>query len=165
VAFSPDSQVLVTASSDRTARLWSVERGHPIGAPLEHHGTVFAATFSPDGKLVATASHDKTARLWSAADGTPIGAPLRHRDWIWSIVFDLDGRRVLTGSGDGSARFWPVPQPMEGSVEQLSLWAQVVTGLELDAFHSVLVLDAHTWRVRRERLRTMASSAPPLSTR
>ncbi|MFL6551740.1 MAG: WD40 repeat domain-containing protein [Chthoniobacterales bacterium] len=64
--FSPDGQRVVTASRDKTARLWDATSGKPIGEPMKHEGGVFSAQFSPDGQRVVTASKDKTARLWDA---------------------------------------------------------------------------------------------------
>jgi WD40 repeat protein len=65
-AFSRDGKRIVTASSDKTARLWDAESGKQIGTPLVgHEGAVFSAAFNPDGKRVVTASSDKTARLWA----------------------------------------------------------------------------------------------------
>ena len=36
VAFSPDGRTALTASSDKTARLWDVETGRPRGAAWKH---------------------------------------------------------------------------------------------------------------------------------
>ena len=80
-AFSPDGKRIVTASEDKTARLWDAETGKPIGEPLTGHtDAVMSAAFSPDGKRIVTASEDKTARLWDAETGKPIGEPLTGHD-------------------------------------------------------------------------------------
>ena len=36
-AFSPDGKRIVTASSDKTARIWDAATGKPIGEPLKGH--------------------------------------------------------------------------------------------------------------------------------
>ena len=64
--FSPDGQRVVTASDDKTARLWDAASGKPIGVPMTHDDRLTSAQFSPDGQRVVTASYDKTARLWDA---------------------------------------------------------------------------------------------------
>jgi hypothetical protein len=62
--FSPDGRRVVTASQDRTARLWNAATGKPLGEPMVHEGWVYSAQFSLDGQRVVTASDDNTARLW-----------------------------------------------------------------------------------------------------
>ena len=67
-AFSPDGKRIVTASDDKTARVWDAASGKPIGEPLKgHEDLVWSAAFSPDGKRIVTASQDETARIWDAA--------------------------------------------------------------------------------------------------
>ena len=107
-AFSPDGKRIVTASSDKTARLWDAATGEQIGAPLVgHEDVVNSAAFSPDGKRIVTASEDKTARLWDAATGKQIGAPLAgYEDAVNSAAFSPDGKRIVTASDDKTARLW-----------------------------------------------------------
>ena len=37
VVFSPDGKRIASASNDYTVQLWDMEKGEPIGAPLEGH--------------------------------------------------------------------------------------------------------------------------------
>ena len=66
-AFSLDGKRVVTASADKTARLWNAETGTEIAVLKAHEGTVWSVAFSPDGKRVVTASADETARLWDVS--------------------------------------------------------------------------------------------------
>ena len=52
----------------------------------------------------------------------------------------------MTGSRDKTARLWPIPGPLKGEVERISLWAEVVTGMDLDDAGTVRVLDAEAWQ-------------------
>ena len=102
--FSPDGQRVVTASKDKTARLWDAATGEALSEPMKHDGEVHSAQFSADGQRVVTASGDKTARLWDVLSGKPIGEPMRHEDTIYSAKFSPDGQRVVTASEDKTAR-------------------------------------------------------------
>jgi WD40 repeat protein len=122
--FSPDGARVLTASLDRTARVWNAKTGKPLTEALRHEDLVFSAQFSPDTLRVVTASSDNTARVWDAQTGKPLIEPLRHEDWVTSAQFSRDGAWVLTASSDGTARVWdaqtgkPLTKPLlhEGAV-------------------------------------------------
>jgi WD40 repeat protein len=65
VAFDASGQFVVTASSDRSARVWDVKLGRAL-AELKHDDEVWSAVFSPDGTYVASGGgrSDRTVRLW-----------------------------------------------------------------------------------------------------
>ncbi len=117
--FSPDGTCVVTASWDKTARVWDARTGQSIGPPLKHEGSVNSAAFSPDGTRVITASSDKTARVWDATTSQPIGSPLKHEKSVTSAAFSPDGTRVITASSDKTARVWdastgqPIGSPLK----------------------------------------------------
>ena len=107
-AFSPDGKLVVTASEDKTARLWDVATGQALQVLSGHQDSVWHAAFSPDGKLVVTASEDKTARLWDVATGQALQVLSGHQDSVCHAAFSPDGKLVVTASGDNTARLWDV---------------------------------------------------------
>jgi WD40 repeat protein len=105
-AFSPDGQRVVTASNDKTARVWNTADGRQLALLEGHEDKVWSAAFSADGQRVVTGSWDKTARVWNAADGRQLALLKGHVGRVWSATFSADGRRIVTASDDGTARVW-----------------------------------------------------------
>jgi WD40 repeat protein len=106
-AFSPDGSRVLTASLDRTARIWAITPPRYASRVLAGHtAAVGYATFSPDGKSVLTVSDDKTARVWDFETSAVIAVLSGHKDRVRGGEFSPDGRRVLTGSEDKTARIW-----------------------------------------------------------
>jgi WD40 repeat protein/serine/threonine protein kinase len=106
VAVSPKGQMVLTANTDKTARLWSLATGEPLGPTLRHASNLTAVAFSSDGRTLATACEDGTAFLWSAATGKRFGSPLRHQNPVYAVKFSPQGRTVLTHCLYGTARLW-----------------------------------------------------------
>jgi len=104
---APDGKRIVTASEDKTARVWNAENGDQPAILRGHTEGVRVASFSPDGRQVITGSTDKTARLWNAETGQQ-SAVLEHDGVVRSAAFSSDGRRVVTASDDKTARIWDV---------------------------------------------------------
>src|SRR5580658_931418 len=105
-AYSPDGTRIVTASHDKTARIWDARTGAPLFVLSGHGDTVRSATYSPDGTRIVTASADKTARIWDARTGAPLALLSGHGDWVRSAAYSPDGTRIVTASDDRTARIW-----------------------------------------------------------
>jgi WD40 repeat protein len=106
VSFSKDQHYILTASDDRTARLWDVDSGRTIRVFEGHTASVNSAVFSSDGGLVLTASDDKTIRIWDAKTGHELQKFEGHQARISQAVFAPDDRAVLSASSDNTARLW-----------------------------------------------------------
>jgi WD40 repeat protein len=105
--FSPDGQLVVTASEDGSAKIWNTLVGEAVGVPMKHGGPVVSAVFSPDGSRILTASRDGSARLWDSS-GAQLTEPMWHQRPLESAMFSRDGDRVVTASDDGTAEVWDV---------------------------------------------------------
>jgi WD40 repeat protein len=106
VAFSPDDQLVATASEDGTTRVWDL-KGNLIRELKGHEGSVNSVVFSPDGQLIATGSNDRTIRLWDLK-GNVVREFRGHRRGVSTIAFSPDGKYLVSGASDGTARLWRV---------------------------------------------------------
>ena len=62
--FSPNGQMIATASDDQTVKIWNRD-GMLINTLFGHNNSVNSLKFSRDNKKLATGSTDKTVLLWN----------------------------------------------------------------------------------------------------
>ena len=85
----------------------------------------------------------------SFCDGAVNGRyPLLHDREVMAVAFSPDGDTIFTGSVDQTARLWTVPAPVAGKPERIRLWAEVITGKELDEAGDVHALEPSNWQQR-----------------
>ncbi|KAJ2720710.1 Protein sof1 [Coemansia sp. Benny D115] len=74
VDYSPTGQELVTASYDRTVRLWDASSGHSRDIyHTKRMQRVFCAKYTMDNKYVLSGSDDSNLRLWRAHASERVG--------------------------------------------------------------------------------------------
>ncbi len=106
VAFSPDGKRLVTASRDKTVRLWDTTTCKPLGTPIRHDETVLRAIFNPDATKVLSVGWDGAAYLRDAAVPVWPGDILPIPGQVRSIEFDENDDRVFVATRDRQAGLW-----------------------------------------------------------
>jgi WD40 repeat protein len=104
--YSPDGARIVTASHDKTARIWDARTGAQLAVLSGHADSLYSAAYSPDGTRIVTASADKTARIWDAATGAEVTLLSGHEDRVNSAGYSPDGSHIVTASNDKTARVW-----------------------------------------------------------
>jgi WD40 repeat protein len=165
--FSPRGQLVVTASTDGTARVSRLATATPLAPLIGHTNAVTSAVFDAAGAFVVTASTDKTARVWKAESGLAVTALTGHRESVVSASFKPNSLTVLTASADGTSRLWDaqIQPPVRIVAHGLGSVAQVVRGggWVAVAGRGVRLFDARSLRVVR-KLRTGPVSAVALST-
>jgi WD40 repeat protein len=106
--------MLLTASEDKTARVWEAATGKQLAELTGHTQEIYSAWWHPDGSKILTASSDYTARVWDAVSGKLISTFREHATpdgsscSIVSVSWHPDGSRVLTYSNSvyGKAFIW-----------------------------------------------------------
>src|ERR1700712_4592776 len=87
-AGSPSSgNLLVSASRDKSLRIWDVSTGYCVKTIRGHADWVRDVSPSFDGRFLLSAGNDFTARLWDASSGEPKATLLGHEHVIECCVF------------------------------------------------------------------------------
>lgn len=119
VAYSPDGQLLASASADKTVFLWYTRKPQINNRPLAGHlDRVNSVAFSPDGNLLASASSDTTIIVWNVATRSIVNKLSGHTAQVNSAVFSPDGKILASASNDKTVLLWEVPKEGETGLPQ-----------------------------------------------
>ncbi|CAI5506497.1 unnamed protein product, partial [Closterium sp. Naga37s-1] len=99
--------LLVSASADRTVRLWHVGSSHCLRV-FPHPDIVTAVAFHPrQANVFLTGGLDERVRVWAAAQGAVL-------DWVdvgemvTAAAFMPDGQGIAVGTAIGNCRFYSI---------------------------------------------------------
>jgi toxoflavin biosynthesis protein ToxC len=117
-AFSPDGKLLASASSDYTARLWSIPSLRLTAVFDGHSDDVEMVSFDSTGSFVATCSRDRTLAVFDLG-GRLLSRLEGHSDDVISVGWDAESGHVLSSSDDGTIKRW---NPLTGAlIESIDL--------------------------------------------
>lgn len=106
VAFSPDGKQLVSASFDKTLRLWDLTKGQMLHSFTGHSDFVYAVAFSPQGDFYATASKDRTSRVVDAKTGQSRLTLSGMNDEVVAVAIRPDGQQIVTSGFESQLHWW-----------------------------------------------------------
>jgi pre-mRNA-processing factor 19 len=109
VQFHPTRDVLISTSTDKTARVWKKQGTGYTNAHVVkvHTGEVVGCSLHATGDYFATASADQTWGFIDIESGSAL-AHVNTESPIHSVQFHPDGLLLGTGSADSALRIWDI---------------------------------------------------------
>lgn len=109
LSLSQDSRYALTASWDKTLRLWDIARGTTSRRFVGHSGDVLSVAFSPDNRQIASGGRDKNLKIWNTVGECKFTVEQHaHQDWVSCVKFynDLKNPIVVSASWDKTIKVW-----------------------------------------------------------
>ena len=97
--FSLDGTKVVTASDDKSVRVWNSLTGKEELKLTDHSSNVLCAAFSPDGTKGASGGDSRTTLIHNIST-KDIEKTITESEKIWGLDFSPDGKRLVVGIGD-----------------------------------------------------------------
>ncbi len=113
VAISTDGQRAVSASEDRTVRVWDLATGKCIAKLEGHFKGLSSVAMTPDGRRAVSASDDHTARVWDLDSGRCLAILEGHTGTVWDVAITANGQRVVSASQDRTLRVWDLSPSLQ----------------------------------------------------
>lgn len=106
LSVSAEGDRVLSASIDKTVRLWDLRSFALINTFNDHENQVYAVRFLPDAMSFVSAGRDGVIVQRDIATGDVVRAIKAHDKIIWALAVSPDGRFVVSGSSDDTARVW-----------------------------------------------------------
>jgi WD40 repeat protein len=125
VAMTPDGKRAVSASYDRSLKVWDLETGVALRTLVGHSGSVNSVAVTPDGKRAVSASADKTLKVWDLETGVALLTVEGHSGRVNGVAVTPDGKGLVSASTDRTLRVWDLEtgvelRTLEGHVAEVS---------------------------------------------
>lgn len=105
-AWSPDASRIVTASPDKTARVWDSDTGKELFVLRDHTDFVLGAVFAGGGELIATGGRDRVVRLTELRSGKGVRSISGAEQPVHAVAVAPDGRTLVAGTDEPAIRWW-----------------------------------------------------------
>lgn len=100
-AFLPDGLRVLTASSDRTLKLWHLATGQVMYTLRGHSREIWSVSVTPDGRRAVSASDDRSLILWDLETLKPL-ATFTGDGALVPAAITPDGKTIITGDEAGA---------------------------------------------------------------
>jgi WD40 repeat protein len=106
VAVTADGKRAVSASNDRTLKVWDLKSGRALRTLEGHFFFVSGVAVTPDGKWAVSASYDQTLKVWDLETGRELHTLEGHSNFVSGVAVTPDGQRAASASWDETLKLW-----------------------------------------------------------
>lgn len=109
IAVTADSKFAVSASFDRTLKIWdlaSLDRDSATQTPDGHTDAINDVSLSADGQHAVTGSDDKTVKYWNVAEGRVIRTLEPRSASVTAVALSASGHRAVLATWRGEFIVW-----------------------------------------------------------
>ncbi len=105
-AVTPDGSRVISASGDKTLKVWDLETGRVVMTLEGHVLGVMSCAVTGDSSRVVSTSADRTLKVWDLETGRVLRALEGHTDWVLGCAVTSDGQCVVSTSADRTLKVW-----------------------------------------------------------
>jgi eukaryotic-like serine/threonine-protein kinase len=112
LAWSPDSNFIVSAGADQTVQISNGDDGTPRPPSFtdhqrkDHVNRVFAVSWSPDGTSIASGDEDGNVYVWRTAGRETFFKYSGHKGVVNAVAWSPDGNLIASASADNTVHVW-----------------------------------------------------------
>uniref|UniRef100_A0A8C0I177 Superkiller complex protein 8 n=1 Tax=Balaenoptera musculus TaxID=9771 RepID=A0A8C0I177_BALMU len=104
LTFSPDSQLLVTASDDGYIKIYDVQHANLAGTLSGHASWVLNVAFCPDDTHFVS-----SVKVWDVGTRTCVHTFFDHQDQVWGVKYNGNGSKIVSVGDDQEIHIYDCP--------------------------------------------------------
>jgi guanine nucleotide-binding protein subunit beta-2-like 1 protein len=113
VVISTDGEFAISASWDKTLRLWNLNDGTTSKRFIGHKGDVLSVSFSADNRQIVSGSRDKSIILWNTLGESKFvfdESQNGHKEWVSCVRFspNIENQVIVSCGWDKVVKIWDI---------------------------------------------------------